>query len=296
MRTLADELLEGAIDLHAHIYPQAQLGEPGRVLDHDWARLARNAGMRGFAMKSHLWPTMAQARLLTETYPGLTAIGTITLNNNVGGFNPFSAESAVKLGAKIIWMPTYSAANDIQVGAYSSRIAATYRLPPPGEGLTVFSEGGTIRPEVDAIMEIARDSDVVIATGHLSAEEGVALARRAKELGLEKFIFTHALNRAVRATDAQMLEVAELGYIIEHCFLSTFPMWQKLSPQKIAEAIRLLGAERCIMTTDCQMDFNPPPPEMLRMFIATMIHLGIGRDDIRRMVRQNPARLTGLED
>jgi len=295
MHTLADELLEGAIDLHAHIYPQARLGEPGRVLDHEWARLARNAGMRGFAMKSHLWPTMAQARILTETFPGLTAIGTITLNNNVGGFSPFSAESAVKLGAKIIWMPTYSAANDIKVGAYSSRIAATYELPPPGEGLTVLGEGGRIRPEVDAIMEIARDADAVIATGHLSADEGVSLARRAKELGLKKFIFTHALNRAVRASDAQMLEVAELGYIIEHCFLSTFPMWQKLAPRKIVEAIRLIGAGRCIMTTDCQMDFNPPPPEMLRMFIATMLQLGVDVEDIEWMAKRNPTRLAGLE-
>jgi hypothetical protein len=296
MRTLADELLEGAIDLHAHIYPQARLNEPGRVLDHEWARLSCNAGMRGFAMKSHLWPTMAQARILTETFPGLTAIGTITLNSNVGGFSPFSAESAVKLGAKIVWMPTFSAASDIKVGAYSSRIAATYELPPPGEGLTVLGEGGKIRSEVDAIMEIARDAEAVIATGHLSADEGVSLARRAKELGLKKFIFTHALNRAVRASDAQMLEVAELGYIIEHCFLSTFPMWQKLAPQKIAEAIRLLGAQSCIMTTDCQMDFNPPPPEMLRMFIATMLQLGVDKGDIEWMAKRNPARLAGLGD
>ncbi|MEE9241384.1 MAG: DUF6282 family protein [bacterium] len=295
MRTAADELLEGAIDLHAHIFPQARLEEPGRVLDHEWARLARDAGMRGFAMKSHLWPTMAQARILSETFPGLAAIGTITLNNNVGGFCPFSAESAVKLGAKIIWMPTFSAANDIQVGAYSKRIAAWYQHDPPGEALTVFGGGGKILPEVDAIMEIARDAGAVIATGHLSAEEGVALARRAKVLGLEKFIFTHALNRAVKASDAQMREVAELGYFVEHCFLSTFPMWQNLAPQKIAEAIRLIGPGRSIMTTDGQMDFNPPPPEMLRMFIATMLQLGMDKEDIEWMVKRNPAKLAGLE-
>ena len=135
---------------------------------------------------------------------------------------------------------------------------------------------------------------MVIATGHLSAEEGVALAHRAKALGLEKFIFTHALNRAVRASDAQMQEVADLGYFIEHCFLSTFPLWQNLQPQKIAEAIRLIGAERTIMTTDCQMDFNPPPPEMLRMFIATMLQLGISVEGIRRMVQENPTRLVGI--
>ena len=57
----------------------------------------------------------------------------------------------------------------------------------------------------------------------------------------------------------------------------------------------LLGAERCIMTTDGQMDFNPPPPEMLRMFIATMLQLGVDREDIEWMVKRNPAKLAGLE-
>ncbi len=300
MRTLADDLLEGAIDLHAHIYPQLRLEEPGRVLDHEWARAARSAGMRGFAMKSHLWPTMGQARVLSELFPGTAALGTLTLNGNVGGLCPFTAESAVMLGARCIWMPTFSAANDIKVGAYAPRIAAAIDSPPPEGGrpwgLSVFGAGGDILPEVDAILEIARDGDVILATGHLSAEERVALARRAKQIGTEKFIFTHPLNKAVRASDAQMREVAELGYIIEHCALGMFPLWQSLAPQKIAGTVRLLGAERCIMTTDGQMDFNPPPPEMLRMFIATMLHLGIGEEEIGWMVRRNPAELANLGD
>jgi hypothetical protein len=105
VRTLADDLLEGAIDLHAHIHPQLRLEEPGRVLDHEWARAARSAEMRGFAMKSHLWPTMGQARILSELFPGTAALGTVTLNGNVGGLCPFTAESAVMLGARCIWMP-----------------------------------------------------------------------------------------------------------------------------------------------------------------------------------------------
>ena len=91
-------------------------------------------------------------------------------------------------------------------------------------------------------------------------------------------------------------EVAELGYTIEHCALGMFPLWQSLAPGRIASAIRLLGAERCIMTTDGQMDFNPPPPEMLRMFIATMLQLGVDKEDIEWMVKRNPAKLAGLED
>lgn len=296
MRTAADALLEGAIDLHAHIFPQVFTEEPGRVLDHEWAQLARECGMRGFAMKSHLWPTMAQARILNEVYPEVTALGAIVLNSNVGGLSPFAAESAVRLGAKVIWMPTYTSANDIKVGAYSKQIAAAYRQAPPAQGLTVFGGDGKILPEVEAILEIARDADAAVATGHLSAEEGVALARRAKEIGLPKFIFTHPLIFIVNAADAQMREVADLGYVVEFTWISAFPMWQGLDPKKVAQTARALGPERCIMTTDAQLDWNPPPPEMLRMFIATMLRLGLGEEEVRWMVQRNPARLAGLDE
>ncbi|MFP6891544.1 MAG: DUF6282 family protein [Nitrospinota bacterium] len=296
MRTLADDLLEGSIDLHAHIYPQTSLGESGRLLDHEWACAARDAGMRGFAMKSHYWPTIGQARILSETFPGLVALGTIVLNGHVGGFCPFTAESAIKLGVKIIWMPTFSAANDIQVQSYSSRVKQNFDHTPPGNGLEVWDANREILPEVVSILELARDAGVTVATGHISAEESVALARKAKEVGLEKFIFTHPIINIVEASEAQLKEVADLGYIIEFTWISAFPMWQGLDPKAIAAAARSVGANRCIMTTDAQNDFNPTAPEMLRMFIATMLQLGVDKEDIEWMVKRNPAKLAGLED
>ncbi|MDA1001722.1 MAG: DUF6282 family protein, partial [bacterium] len=280
MRTIADDLLEGSIDLHAHIFPQISEGEPGRVLDHEWAELARDCGMRGFAMKSHLWPTAGHAKILNSIYPEITALGAIVLNASVGGLSPFSVESAVRLGARIIWMPTYSAANDIKAGSYSKRIAENYRQKPPIGDLTVVDDAGKIRPEVDTILEIARDADVLIATGHISAEESVSLARRAKEVGLKKFVFTHPQAGFIKASEGQIREVADLGYIIEFTWISTFPMWQSYHPRVLADMARAIGPERCIMTTDAQLDINPPPPEMLRMFIATMLRLGLEEEGV----------------
>ena len=294
-RTHADELLEGAIDFHAHIYPQLTLEESGRVLDHEWAEAARAHGMRGFVMKSHLWPTVAQARVLCEVYPGVAAMGSIVLNSNVGGISPFAAESAARLGAKVIWMPTYTSANDIQVKAFSRRVADTYKNAPPAQGLTVLGKDGKVLPEADAILEIAREHDIAVATGHLSAADGVALARRAKEVGLKKFVYTHPFIHIVDASEAQMREVADLGFIVEFTWISAFPMWQGLDPRKVAATAKALGAERCILTTDAQGDVNPTPPEMLRMFIASMLQLGLSREEVRWMVQRNPARLGNLE-
>src|SRR3970282_2451405 len=95
--------------------------------------------------------------------------------------------SAVRLGAKVIWMPTYTSANDIAVKAFSRRVAGAYKNKPPhpgaAEGLTVLGKDGKVLPEADAILEIAREHDIAVATGHLSAAEGAALARRGKEGG-----------------------------------------------------------------------------------------------------------------
>ena len=295
MSTYADELLEGSIDLHAHIFPQLFVDEPGRVLDHEWTKSARDCGMRGFAMKSHLWPTMAQARILNSVYPGVTAFGSIVLNSNIGGLSPFAAESAVSLGAHIIWMPTYSSAHDIKSGGYNTRIAATYKQKIPGEGIVAFREGEKILPEIDAILEIARDADVIVATGHFSPEESVILARRAKKIGVKKFVFTHALTPFIDASDAQMLEVADLGYIIEFAWAPVMPLAHGLAPSRTFEAIRKIGPERCILSSDAQMDWNPKPPEMMRMFIASMMRLGLDAEEIVPMVQRNPARLVGLE-
>jgi predicted metal-dependent phosphotriesterase family hydrolase len=37
------------------------------------------------------------------------------------------------------------------------------------------------------------------------------------------------------------------------------------------------------------------PPEGLRMFVQMLLEQGIGEDDIRTMVVENPSRLLGLE-
>jgi predicted metal-dependent phosphotriesterase family hydrolase len=39
---------------------------------------------------------------------------------------------------------------------------------------------------------------------------------------------------------------------------------------------------------------NPIPWEGFRMFVKTMLHLGIPQTDIDTMIRKNPAKLLGL--
>jgi hypothetical protein len=72
------------------------------------------------------------------------------------------------------------------------------------------------------------------------------------------------------------------------------PSSDRLDPRKIAETMREIGPEHCIMSTDFGQITNPPPVEGLRMYIETIRPLGITEDEIITMTRTNPAKALGL--
>lgn len=89
----ADQLLQGAIDLHHHGYPEFTFRCQARLEDATEFELCRHAGMAGIVLKSHMWPTVGRAYLLRTIVPGIEIIPSITLNTVVGGFNPAAVES-----------------------------------------------------------------------------------------------------------------------------------------------------------------------------------------------------------
>src|SRR5215475_1628663 len=106
------ELLVGAIDLHCHSGPAAM----PRILDHHEELLdAAAAKFRAVLYKDHFYAGMAHAILLEKLFPecNVKLFSGIALNNASGGINPHAVDHAIKLGAKIVWMPTLSAANHI---------------------------------------------------------------------------------------------------------------------------------------------------------------------------------------
>ncbi len=297
--SIEDELLRGAIDLHAHCWPEFSLKMRGRQDDIEWAQMAQAAGMRAFVMKSHVFPTMVQAYLVNKSVPGIKAFGSITLNVNLGGLSPFAVELAGELGAKIVWMPTWSSKNGLTKGgvfmARMKRIMSTIDqlLPSPEAGVTVFDQAGHLLPVVNEIVEIVKKYDMILATGHLSIEESLAVARVTEKVGA-KLLLTHALNRQVNASAEQQKEIVQRGGYIEHCYITTMPLHGRLELSAKAESIKEVGPEHFVITTDAIGAWNAPPPELMRMFIGSLLNLGISEEDIRKMAHVNPAKLLGL--
>ncbi len=89
-------------------------------------------------------------------------------------------------------------------------------------------------------------------------------------------------------------QIARKGAFIEHCFVCTMPVGKGLDPMKIVEAVRAVGAERCILTTDLGQDMNPPPAEGMRMMVATLLMCELSVEEMELMVKVNPAKLLSL--
>jgi hypothetical protein len=297
MPMIADELLQGAIDLHVHGYPEISNDVKTRLDDSEIVKAAIESGMRAIVLKSHMWPTVGRAYHLQKQFPGFYVIPSITLNTTVGGLNPVSVESAAKQGAKVIFMPTWSASNDIRQGGFSTYMKTyldSLKNLMPEHGLQLLDQEGHLKDEVNEILQIARRYKLAIATGHISINESVALIEEANRLEVWPIIYTHPDSRSVGSTRTQIQMMSEKGAFVEICALGMMPAFQRIHPREVIEIIKNIGAEKCVLSTDFFFDWAPPVPEMLRMTMGTLLSLGLSPEEIRLLVQINPAKILRL--
>jgi hypothetical protein len=277
-----EKLLHGSIDMHVHHGPDPLIE---RRLDAlQLAQQAQQAGMRAVVLKSHEYVTTPVAYTVSQVVKDIAVFGSISLDLAVGGLNTHVVEMSAKLGAKVLWMPTTTSANDYKKKGIKK------------EGITIFDAEGQLLPVVGEILDIVKSYNMVLATGHLSVTEAFALVDAAKKKQIEKIVITHPLVEFLGATltlDEQR-RMADNGAFIEHCFCMTMPIWGGKSFKTIVEAVKAVGAKRCILSTDLGQAFNPAPAEGMRMMIASMLMSGITEAEIELMVKVNPAQLLGL--
>ncbi|MDP2951856.1 MAG: DUF6282 family protein [Chloroflexota bacterium] len=277
-----DKLVRGSIDMHIHFGPDPRVER--RVDALQAALQAQEMGMRAIVLKCHEMPTAQVASVVGQFARNITVFGALSLDEEVGGLNPSAVEASAKVGAKVLWMPTFSAAGERQF------------QKKPG-GISLYSDGGGLRPEVGQIIDLVKKYDMVLCTGHISTKESFDLVEEGRRRGLTKMVVTHPLQGAVMAGMSleEQKQLAEKGAFIEHCFLAVLPLGGRRDPKELAEAFKTVGAEHCILSTDLGQAFNPAPAEGMRMAIATMLQCGLSEHEIELLVKVNPAKLLGLD-
>ncbi len=283
-----DRVLKGAIDMHVHHGPGG-----GSFSAYDLAVQAAQAGMRGVVLKDSGYPNAPLAEMINRLVPDTTLFGSLCLNAYCGGLNWHAVDSAAKMGAKVIWMPTLSAANSVNV----------YRkmgIPVSEEGISLLDERGQLWPSVVKILELIKKYGLILATGHISPAECFAVVEEARRMGIDKIILTHPLGSETVLDQSLSLEetiqLTQLGAYAEFTFVFHLPTELSYDPAITVGQIKAIGPENCIISTDLGLfGHNPSPAEGFRMFIATLAHQGMSEEEITLMARTNPAKLLGLD-
>jgi len=281
-----DHLVRDSIDMHLHPGPSPG---PCRLDAIEAARQARRAGMKAIVLKSHSY-TAAVAIIVGQLVPDIKVFGSICLNYEVGGLNFHAVRNAAGLGAKVVWMPTFSAANSIDK-------MRALGLPLEGDGISLLDEAGKLVPEMKRILSIIRDNDMVLATGHISPEETFVLIKEADKAGIRKMVITHPADKEFAENHfaiGDMRKLAQMGAFIEFTLIGILPNEFCHDPAELVKTIRTIGPEHCIVSTDLGQPQNPLPVEGMRLFIATLLHHGITQDEVELMIKTNPAILLGL--
>ncbi|MEM3382319.1 MAG: DUF6282 family protein [Candidatus Bathyarchaeia archaeon] len=286
---IADELLKGSIDIHMHTAPDIH---PRSVDDVEAAYQAKKAGMEAILIKSHHTSTSDRAQVASKV-TGFKVYGAIALNHAVGGLNPHAVIAAIEMGAKEVWMPTI---NSIPFISRSHSVPALAKAIPKGtQGIRVTDESGKVLPETAQIIELIAKNNIALGTGHISKDEAKAVVEEARRAGVKKILLTHPTIDFLAYTNEEMKGLANKGVIIEHDYvICTRQVKDPVPPKHLAEVIRHLGPENCIMATDGGQEVNPPPVAMFKQFIYEMLRNGIKQDEIRIMTSENPSRILGI--
>jgi hypothetical protein len=281
-----DELVAGSIDMHMH--PGLPMGF-SRVDAIEAARQAQQAGMKAIVLKSHNY-TAAVALIVNQLVPNIKVVGSICLDYEIGGLNIHALENSAALGAKVVWMPTFSSANSINM-------MRAQGLPLKGEGFSIIDKAGKLVPEMEPILSLIQKNNMVLATGHISPQEILVLVEEAQRVGIKKIIITHPTDKEFMEevlTIEEMQQLANAGAFIEFTIIGILPNEFGHDPAQLAQVIKTIGAEHCIVSTDLGQPQNPLPVEGMRLFISTLLHHGITPEEIELMVKKNPAGLLDL--
>jgi hypothetical protein len=286
-------MLKGVIELHCHsspsIFPRRQ---------NDWELVADvlAAGMAGVVIKSHEAQTADRATIIRERYPELHVYGGLACNYFTGGLSPTAVDAAIRAGAKVIWMPTFSAhAHQEHFAKKKTAFFASEKpLTHPGQGLEIWDEKRRVRPEVHEILSLVAEADIVLATGHLSPAEVLLLVDTARERGVKKILAQHTDLGIARIPFELELQLARKGAILEKCYLACSNDFNDITPEQMADSIRRIGAQSCVLVTDYGQKHNIPTVSALSDFVGVMLDFGIGEKEVERMIVSNPRQLLGI--
>jgi hypothetical protein len=258
--------------------------------------------LKGIGVKNHFFPTVAMNKSIGSNIMPFV-INSVVLNRYVGGFNANIIRASAELSEKpiIVWFSTLhtkkfldSQKFEIPEEWIDLKMRGNLALRPTKniKPLLIFDNRGEISKEVEDVLCAIKECGAILATGHISWEESRALVKFAvKKIGIKKIIITHPIYQKIDMPIKVQKELAKLGAKMEHCY-SMYSI-DKVPIEKIAEQIKGVGADNCILSSDVGQTFSKSPSEALADFMFLLEKQGITEKEIKKMLVDGPSNLIG---
>lgn len=277
-----DRSLDGVIDIHCHCGPDSL----PRTLDAvELAHLAKQHGMRAIVLKNHFEPTASLAFLASKAVPGIDIFGGVTLNLSVGGMNPYAVEHLARVAGgkgRFVWMGSLDTEAQVRHDGRSRPFVA-------------ISRNGQLLPDVIDVIDMIAHYNLVLETGHSTPDEVLLLVSEGRRRGVKQMVVTHAMIAPIHMTNEQMMAAAASGAWIEFVYNGLIGPHKEFGIGHYISAIRAVGAEHCVLSSDLGQPVNPPHPDGLIKYFEDLKANGLTRTEIDLMSKKNPALILGLE-
>lgn len=280
--------LKGVVDMHVHTNPDLRLRAYD---DFQLCDAGVRVGARAIVIKTHLGSTAERAYLVNaynrkvNGKNDFTMFGSITMNRCVGGINPVAVENALKLGAKVVWLPTQSAKNHLRKMG-----------KPDTDGVDMVVDGKVV-PELETVFQLVKDHDVTLGTAHVTPEEAIVVVEAARKAGVKKLVVTHPEWWVVgMRVEDQIRLVKDYDVILERCFAQNMGggAYKSNLPDNL-EIIKTVGYKNVMVDTDGGQTENPNWEVAMQRYMQYLLYHGIPEDQIRYMTHDIPCQLLGIE-
>lgn len=283
--------LKGICDMHVHTNPDLRLRA---YSDLELADAAVRVGARAIVIKSHLGFTVNRAAIANEYVrkvygenTGFTMYGGVVMNKVIGGVNPEAVEKGLKLGAKVIWLPTQSAKRHMEKMGQD-----------PANGIELVRDGKVV-PDLMDVFRLIRDYDVVLGTAHVSPEEAFIVVEAARDAGIKKIVITHPEWWVCDySIEDQIRLVKDYDVILERCYAQNMGKGKPyhLNLKENAELIQEIGYEHVMADTDGGQTENPDWETEMYEYMHYLVEYGIPIEQVYHMTKTIPYRLLGIEE
>jgi hypothetical protein len=150
-------------------------------------------------------------------------------------------------------------------------------------GMYVLDDHGRLLPAIRDTVRLVADHGVALSFGHLSPQEMDALAEETTAIGYTQAFIDHPFSEVFELDVPELQRWAAAGVR----FALT---WDELSPllgvdtQDMIAAIRAVGPEHFMLSSDAGIPILPPTVEAYRLLAAMLRAYGMTESEMRQLM------------